>query len=102
MPSSTSSKTSSFCQVSLGISRHLYPYVLPSMEAEMGLLHERMGNIASAYFIGYAIMTFVWGIFTDRIGPRKCMLMGQAVIICGLVGMGFVSTPVVGSFFYFL
>jgi len=61
-----------------------------------------MGNIASAYFIGYAIMTFVWGILTDRIGPRKCMLLGQAVVLVGLVGMGFISSPLVGCFFYFL
>ena len=90
------------CLVSFGLSRYLYPYVLPTMEAELNVLHETMGNIASTYFIGYAIMTFVWGILTDRIGPRKCMLLGHVVILIGFVGMGFMSSVPVGCFFYFL
>lgn len=90
------------CYLSWGVSRHLYPYVLPTMEAELNLLHQSMGNIASAYFVAYASMTFVWGILADRIGPRKCMLIGMVIILIGLTGMGFMSSVIVGSLSYFL
>jgi len=90
------------CQACFGVSRHLYPYLLPTMEVELNLLHEQSGSIASAYFIGYAIMTFVWGVLTDRIGSRRCMLMGQCVLLAGLTGMGFVSTFILASLCYFL
>ena len=90
------------CYMCWSISRHLYPYVLPTMEADLNLLHKSMGNIASTYFIAYAIMTFVWGILADRIGPRKCILIGMVIILAGLSGMGFMSSVVVGSLFYFL
>ena len=90
------------CSVSFGISRHLYPYVVPTMEANLNLPHEAMGNIASVYFIAYASTTFVWGILTDRIGPRKCILSGMVLIVIGLYGMGLTSSVVVGSLFYFL
>jgi sugar phosphate permease len=83
-------------------SRYLYPYVLPTMEAELNLSHVSMGSITSAYFIAYTIMTFVWGILADRIGPRKCMLIGQAIILIGLSSMGFMSSLTVGYLSYFL
>jgi len=85
-----------------GVSRHLFPYILPDIEAELNLTHERMGNITSVHFIAYTIMTFVWGIIADRIGPRKCILIGQASILIGLSGMGFMSSPADGFLFYAL
>ncbi|MFC1893265.1 nitrate/nitrite transporter [Chloroflexota bacterium] len=91
-----------FTHSTWGISRYVFPYVLPTMEAELNLAHAQMGNIASVYFIAYTIMSFFWGIVADRIGPRKCMLIGQASIIVGLCGMGYMSSPAMGFFFYFL
>ena len=85
-----------------GISRHLFPYVLPTMEAELNLAHEPMGNIASVYFVAYTIMSFVWGTIADKIGPRRCMLIGQVSILVGLTGMGFMSSLTTGFLFYFL
>lgn len=84
------------------ISRHLFPYVLSNMGAELNLAHESMGNISSVYFFAYTIMTFVWGIIADRIGPKKCMLIGQVSILVGLSGMGFMSSLPVGFLFYAL
>ena len=72
------------------------------METELNLLHEAMGNIASSYFFAYAIMTFVWGIIADKIGPRKCMLMGMGIITVGLTCMGFMSSLIVGLLGYLL
>jgi sugar phosphate permease len=83
-----------------GISRQLYTFVLPSMEAALNLTHGSMGNISSAYFIGLAITTFVWGILADRIGPRKCLLMAMVILFIGLAGMGFVSSLLGGCLFY--
>jgi len=90
------------CYMGWGVSRYLYPYVLPTIEAELNLTHEPMGIIASTYFFAYTIMTFVWGIIADRIGPRKCMLMGLTIIFIGLSCMGFMSSPITGSLSYLL
>lgn len=72
------------------------------MESELNLTHEQMGNIASVYFFTYAIMNFVWGALADRIGPRKCMLMGWALIVIALGGMGFMTSIVHGFISYAL
>ena len=90
------------CYMCWGVSRYLYPYVLPTIEAELNLTHEPMGIIASTYFFAYTIMTFVWGIIADRIGPRKCMLIGLAIIFIGLSCMGFMLSPITGSLSYLL
>lgn len=88
--------------ISFGVSRYLYPYVLSPMETELNLTHETMGIIVSTYFFAYTIMTFVWGFIVDKIGPRKCMLIGLTFIFVGLSGMGFMSSPLVGSLAYAL
>ena len=93
---------SSLSYMCWAVSRHLYPYILPTMETDLNLLHTSMGNVTSSYFIAYAAMTFVWGILADRIGPRKCMLIGMVIILVGLAGMGFMSSVVTGSLSYFL
>jgi sugar phosphate permease len=72
------------------------------MEVELNVAHEPMGNIASVYFIAYTIMTFVWGIIADRIGPRKCIIIGQLSILVGLAGMGFMTSLPAGFLFYAL
>lgn len=90
------------CYMGWGVSRYLYPYVLPTIEAELNLTHGPMGIIASTYFFAYTIMTFVWGITADKIGPRKCMLMGLGIILIGLSCMGFMSSPITGALSYLL
>ena len=84
-----------------GISRNLYPFLVPSIEADLNLSHEPMGVIASSYFFAYTIMTFVWGIIADKIGPRRCMLSGMVIIAIGLTCMGFMSSATTGALFYF-
>ncbi|MFC2068623.1 nitrate/nitrite transporter [Chloroflexota bacterium] len=83
-------------------SRYLYPYVLPAMKEDLNVPHVSMGSITSAYFVAYTVMTFVWGILADKIGPRKCMLIGQIIILIGLLGMGFMSSLNMGLLAYFL
>lgn len=85
-----------------GICERLYLYVLPSMGAELNLSYGPMGNIAAASYIAFAIMTPVWGILADRIGPRKCILIGQAIIIVGLSGMGFAHSFLASLSFFIL
>ncbi|MBI2860082.1 MAG: MFS transporter [Chloroflexi bacterium] len=82
--------------MSFGSSRFLYGFVLPVMEADLGLPHSAMGNIASAYFLTYGAMAFIWGIVADRIGARKCMLMGLVILATGLSGMGFMQSLWIG------
>jgi OFA family oxalate/formate antiporter-like MFS transporter len=83
------------------ISERLVPYIIPSMEAELNLSHGQMGNIVAGYFIAFAIMNPVWGILADRMGPRRCILIGQALIITGLCGMGFAQS-FISLLFYIL
>ncbi len=74
--------------MSFSASRHMYPFVLPSMAAALQLPNERMGNISSAYFVAYMICSLLWGMLADRIGGRRVMLTGMAIIVTGLVAMG--------------
>jgi MFS family permease len=69
-------------------SRHMYPYVLPEMAKGLDLPNERMGNISSAYFVAYMLCSLLWGILADRLGPRRVMLTGIALIGAGLIAMG--------------
>jgi len=78
--------------VSFSISRHLYQYVLPPMATDLALPYERMGNIASAYFVAYAVASLAWGIVADAVGSRRAMLLGVGLIAAGLTGMGFASS----------
>ena len=90
------------CYMGWGTSRGLYPYLVPTIEADLNLTHEPMGIISSSYFVAYTIMTFVWGVLSDRIGPRKCMLAGLVIISIGLTSMGFMTSPSTGAFFYLI
>ena len=72
------------------------------MGAELNLSYGQMGNIAAAYFIAFAIMNPIWGIFADRMGPRRCILIGQSLIITGLCGMGFAQSFIASLLFYIL
>jgi MFS family permease len=69
-------------------SRHMYPYVLPEMGKGLDLPNERMGNISSAYFVAYMLCSLMWGVLADRLGPRRVMLIGIALICSGLLAMG--------------
>jgi sugar phosphate permease len=84
------------------ISERLIPYLIPSMEAELNLSHGPMGNIVAAYFVAFATMNPVWGILADKIGPRRVILIGQALIITGLTGMGFIQSFTAGLSLYML
>lgn len=84
------------------ISERLIPFLIPSMEAELNLSHGLTGNIVAAYFIAFAIMNIVWGILADRIGLRRCILIGQALIITGLSCMGFAHSFIASLLFYLL
>ena len=78
--------------VSFSISRHLYQYVLRPMATDLDLPYERMGNIASSYFVAYAAASLAWGIVADAVGSRRAMLLGVGLIAAGLTGMGFASS----------
>lgn len=82
------------------VSERSYPYVLPNMGSELGLSHGQMGQITAYYFITYAIMALVWGIIADRIGHRKCIIIGQVIVAAGLFCMGFVNSSISGLLCY--
>lgn len=46
-------------------------YAKSSLEAELHINSEQFGAIASAFGIGYMVMTFFGGIFVDKWGARK-------------------------------
>ncbi|MCL5025479.1 MAG: MFS transporter [Chloroflexi bacterium] len=88
--------------MTFGASRYTYPYVLPAMAAELQLPNERMGNIASAYFVAYMLSSLLWGTLADRLGSRRVMLAGVTVIGAGLLAMGNTSSFVLGLLFNLL
>ncbi|MDD5511129.1 MAG: MFS transporter [Dehalococcoidales bacterium] len=84
------------------ISERLMPFLIPSMEAELSMSHGAIGGVVSGYFVTFAVMNIVWGILADRVGPRKCILIGQALMISGLFGMGFTDSFWNSFLFYVL
>ncbi len=85
--------------MSFSASRHLYPFVLPFMASALELPNERMGNISSAYFLAYMVCSLLWGMLADRLGGRRVMLAGMAIIGTGLVAMGS-STGFLAAMFF--
>ena len=60
----------------------------------MGITKSQMGLMDMSYGILYMLGQFVWGMFGDRMGSRKIVLVGMGLSILVAIGMG-LSTSVV-------
>ena len=63
------------------------PSIAPLIREDLGLSLAEAGSFLSAYYIGAAIMSLPAGWMADRWGVLVTMVIGQAVISAGLLGV---------------
>ncbi|MGJ9459899.1 MFS transporter [Oceanobacillus sp. CF4.6] len=64
------------------------------MEAELGLSASQSGLLMSMFFIGYTVMQVPSGWLSDKIGPKKVLLISIGTILVATLFFGFVSALV--------
>ena len=64
------------------------------IEGELGLNASKSGLLMSMFFIGYTVMQFPSGWLSDKIGPKKVLLISIGTILIATIFFGFVSTLV--------
>jgi MFS family permease len=64
------------------------------IEGELGLNASKSGLLMSMFFIGYTLMQFPSGWLSDKIGPKKVLLISISTILIATIFFGFVSTLV--------
>ena len=64
------------------------------IEGELGLNASKSGLLMSMFFIGYTLMQFPSGWLSDKIGPKKVLLISIGTILIATIFFGFVSTLV--------
>lgn len=62
------------------------------IEAELGLNPSQSGLLMSMFFIGYTVMQFPSGWLSDKIGPKKVLLISIGTILIATFFFGFVRT----------
>ncbi|WP_428912220.1 MFS transporter [Niallia sp. Krafla_26] len=62
------------------------------IEAELGLNASQSGLLMSMFFIGYTVMQFPSGWLSDKIGPKKVLLLSIGTILIATIFFGFVAS----------
>jgi MFS family permease len=76
----------------LGFGRFGYSAVLPSMQKALHMSGAAAGSLASWNLIGYTVMSAVGGVLSQRLGPRRVIVIGMVVTAAGMLATGFVHT----------
>ncbi|RDW18074.1 MFS transporter [Oceanobacillus arenosus] len=64
------------------------------LETELSLNASQSGLLMSMFFIGYTVMQFPSGWLSDKIGPKKVLLISMGTILIATIFFGFVSALV--------
>ncbi len=64
------------------------------MEAELSLTASQSGLLMSMFFIGYTVMQFPSGWLSDKIGPKKVLIISIGTILVATLFFGLVSALV--------
>lgn len=78
------------------------PFLIPVLHLQRGVSLVDAGLIASAPLIGTMLTLIAWGFVVDRIGERKSMAAGLALITIGAFCAAFTSSYVGLAVFLFL
>lgn len=62
------------------------------LESELSLNARQSGLLMSMFFIGYTVMQFPSGWLSDKIGPKKVLIISIGTILVATVFFGFVSS----------
>jgi MFS family permease len=65
--------------------------VSPLMRAEIGLTEERLGLAVSVYFAVSALVSWLGGGLSDRIGARTTLTLGAAASVAAVLGIALVA-----------
>lgn len=63
---------------------------------------ERAAALASLFYIGITAGRFISGFITDKLGDRKMILIGTAVLICGIIALLIPTDSYIAAFIAFL
>ena len=78
------------------------PFLIPLLHLQRGVPLVNAGLIASAPLIGMMLTLIAWGAVVDRIGERKSMTIGLALITIGAFCAAFSTSYVSLAIFLFL
>lgn len=63
------------------------------LEAEFAVGATMIGTLTGALFLAYAVSQVPLGVLIDRLGPRRTLGLGAALMVAGTVGFGIASSP---------
>jgi len=75
------------------LDRQAIAMAIPSMQKDMNLDSIHIGWITSAFFLGYSIFQIPGGIWADKFGPRKVILVALVWWSIFTSATGFVAEP---------
>jgi predicted MFS family arabinose efflux permease len=79
----------------VGLDRFILPVLFPSMQEELGLTLQDLGNLVGILAIAWGIAAFAMGYLSDRLGRRKVLV--PAVVLFSLMSaFSGVATGLVG------
>ncbi|HHV61282.1 MAG TPA: MFS transporter [Firmicutes bacterium] len=74
--------------ITMAIASNITPASLVSIDGDLRVGLTRLGTLFLIYFFGFSAVVVFSGIMSDILG-RKVLVLGLAVIACGLLGLGF-------------
>jgi sugar phosphate permease len=93
----------SFCTVLIGFAiRSGYGVLLPEMLPSLKISKTEAGLIYGSFFLAYTVFSPVLGFLADRINIRALLTLFSAILGIGTILMGYSSSPIEASFFFFL
>lgn len=78
------------------------PFLIPTLHLDRGLSLVDAAAIASAPLVGMMLTLIAWGAIVDRIGERRSMAAGLAIVTASALGAAFSSSYAVLAFFLLL
>ncbi len=79
---------SQFLRNSIGV-------IAPNLADELSLSPVEIGFLSSTFFLVFASVQIPVGMALDRFGPRRCLLVGAAVTVLGILVFATAATPAV-------
>ena len=67
-----------------------------------GISVERAAGFASLFYIGITVGRFISGFITDKLGDRKMILLGTAILVCGIFCLCLPGKSYTAAFIAFL